>query len=330
MISTGFAAITVLVGVLGIAEAPDPSEASRPPGAPPAEPVRSEREPAMTAPQAIVLGLIEGLTEYLPISSTGHLLVAQKWMGIGPADGMTEAQREEAKRAADGYAIAIQAGAIVAVLGLYMRRVRHMAAGVLGRNDVGRRHAINLAVAFLPAAVIGTLFNSMIREHLFGMWPIVAAWFVGGAAILIVAWWRRGRSPREGMPLRFLTWRMALLIGFAQCIAMWPGMSRSLLTIVGAVLVGLTLPAAVEFSFLLGVVTLGAATCYDAYQNGWLMLEMYGPVNLMLGFTFAFLSAVIAIKWMVGYLHHHGLAVFGLYRVAIGIIAAALILLGLL
>ncbi len=270
---------------------------------------------------AIILGIVEGLTEYLPVSSTGHLLVTQQLLGIGVAD-------EQAKTAADAYAICIQAGAIVAVLWLYFGRVKQATLGVVGRSEPGRRLTLNLLAGFVPAAVIGLAFNDMIKDQLFGVWPIIAAWFVGGLAILIVVYRRRahGETPRSGMDLDSLTWKLALIIGFAQCLAMWPGVSRSLITIVGGVLVGLSLPAAVEFSFLLGLITLGAATCYDATKHGELMLKTYEPLSLALGLLFAFISAVLAVKWMVAYLNNHSMAVFGWYRVAIAVIVAALVL----
>ncbi len=271
--------------------------------------------------QAIILGIVEGLTEYLPVSSTGHLLVTQELLGLSTGD-------EQAKVAADAYAICIQAGAILAVLWLYFGRVRQAALGVVGRSVAGRRLALNLLAGFVPAAVIGLALNDLIKAQLFGMWPVIAAWFVGGLAILAVAWHRRahGDTPRTGMDLEALTWRLALVIGFAQCLAMWPGVSRSLITIVGGVLVGLSLPAAVEFSFLLGLITLGAATAYDTTKHGQLMLERYDAVPLALGLIFAFISAVLAVKWMVAYLNNHGMAVFGWYRVAIAIVVAALVL----
>ena len=267
--------------------------------------------------QALVLGLVEGLTEYLPVSSTGHLLLAQRLMGI------------ESSTAADAFAISIQGGAILAVLGLYRARVAQMAMGLFGRDETGRSLLINLVSAFVPAAVLGLLLEKPIKKYLFGgdewgMWPVVAAWFVGGLAILAVSFARRrrGDSPSAGLDLDQLTIRMALIVGFAQCIAMWPGVSRSLITIVGGVLVGLSLPAAVELSFLLGVITLTAATLYDALKHGPEMLTTYGVVPLLIGFVSAWISAVLAVKWMVGYLKSHGMEIFGWYRLALAIAVA--------
>lgn len=281
--------------------------------------------------QAIILGLVEGLTEYLPVSSTGHLILAQRMMGIGGGE------------AADAFAICIQAGAILAVLGLYRRRIFQMLSGLIWQGTGGLPLLRNLIVAFLPAMVFGLLLSSRIKEHLFGLWPIVAAWLVGGVAILVVAWKINGRNKADdgagsvasspmhrGFDMERLTWQLALVIGLAQCVAMWPGVSRSLVTIVAGVLVGMRLVAAVEFSFLLGVLTLGAATCYDGYKHGDVMLETYGALPLLLGFLFAFLSAVVAIKWMVTYLQSHGMQIFGWYRVALAVIVGVLILLNVI
>ena len=271
--------------------------------------------------QALILGLVEGLTEYLPISSTGHLLVAQRLLGI------------DSSNSADAFAICIQAGAILAVLGLYRVRVWKMTLGMLGRDDEGRHLAFSIILAFLPAAVIGLLLEKTIKKYLFGgeewgLWPVVAAWFFGGVAILAVTMFRRmrGATSHSGLDLERITFRMALIIGLFQCIAMWPGVSRSLLTIVGGLMVGLSIPAAVEFSFLLGVVTLTAATAYDALKHGQEMLQHYGVVPLLVGFGAAWVSAVIAIKWMVGYLKSHGLEIFGWYRIAAAIVVAAWLL----
>jgi undecaprenyl-diphosphatase len=271
--------------------------------------------------QALILGIVEGLTEYLPVSSTGHLLLAQRLMGI------------PSSTASDAFAISIQGGAILAVLGLYRGRVAQMLAGLAGRNATGRTLLFNLVAAFVPAAVIGLLLEKPIKKYLFGgdewgLWPVVAAWLVGGLAILAVSFARRrrGASPSTGLDLEYLTIRMALIVGFAQCLAMWPGVSRSLITIVGGVLVGLSLPAAVELSFLLGVITLSAATAYDALKHGSEMLATYGPIPLLIGFGAAWLSAVLAVKWMVGYLKSHGMEIFGWYRVLLAVAVAAWLL----
>ncbi len=271
--------------------------------------------------QAFILGLVEGVTEYLPISSTGHLLVTQRLLGI------------DSSNSADAFAICIQVGAILAVLGLYRVRVWKMTLGMLGRDAEGRHLAFSIILAFLPAAVIGLLLEKTIKKYLFGgdewgLWPVVAAWFFGGVAILAVTMFRRirGATPHSGLDLEHITLRMAVIVGLFQCIAMWPGVSRSLLTIVGGLMVGLSVPAAVEFSFLLGVVTLSAATAYDALKYGQEMLEHYGAVPLLIGLGAAWLSAVIAVKWMVGYLKSHGLEIFGWYRIGAAIVVAAWLL----
>jgi undecaprenyl-diphosphatase len=256
--------------------------------------------------QAIVLGLVEGLTEYLPVSSTGHLLVAQRLLGIS------------ADEAANAYAIAIQGGAIAAVLVLYRGRIVQMASGVLGRDSAGRRLAIALALAFVPAAIAGLAFDDAIEQRLFGPLPIAFAWAVGGVLMLTVG----ARLSRGGTPLEAITWRAALLVGLCQCAALWPGVSRSLATILGGVAAGLSLGAAVEFSFLLGLLTLGAATSYKAVDSGAVMLQAYGPVQILVGFLAAWLSATVSVRWMVGWLQQRGLALFGWWRLA----AAALVL----
>ncbi|MBW2108588.1 MAG: undecaprenyl-diphosphate phosphatase [Deltaproteobacteria bacterium] len=279
----------------------------------------------MTLIQAVVLGLVEGATEYLPVSSTGHLLLAQRFMGIGEPQ-VSGHRKSTAKTAADAYAICIQAGAILAVLGLYAARVKQMVLGLMGKDPSGFRMVVNIFAGFAPAAVCGLMLADRIQAVLFGPWPVIAAWFAGGVAILAVAWWTKGRRrlSSDSMALDELTWKMALGIGVAQCVAMWPGVSRSLMTIVGGVLVGLSVPAAVEFSFLLGVVTLGAATGYEALKHGEIMLAMFDPLVLLAGLMVAFVSAAIAVKWMVAYLNRHGLALFGYYRVALAAGAALL------
>lgn len=290
--------------------------------------------------QAIVLGVIEGITEYLPISSTGHLLLAQHFMGIGTKGVMDKA-------AADAFAICIQGGAILAVLGLYYKRTLQMAMGLLGKDPEGLRLAMVILAGFLPAAVLGMLFNDWIEAKLFSPWPITAALFVGGVAILAVSWHQGKKGTRgQGKELLELTWKMALIIGLLQCVAMWPGTSRSLMTIVGGVLVGLSLRAAVEYSFLLGVLTLTAATVkkaiwpvsgpgipeqYDTLFGGSaLMHHQYGTMALVIGVLGAAISAALAVKWLVSYLQKHGLSIFGWYRIVLSVVIGALFVTGML
>ena len=264
--------------------------------------------------QSLILGIVEGLTEFLPVSSTGHLLLTQRLLGISSSE------------AADAFAIAVQGGAILAVLGLYRRRAVQAVMGLIGRDAEGRKLLVNLVVAFLPAAVIGFLFNKKIEAALFGLWPVVAAWFVGGVAILLVSRWYGQREHGAGQSLEALSWQSALMIGLAQTVAMWPGTSRSLMALLGGMALGLSVPAALEFSFLLGVITLGAASGYKLVKSGHVMLEAYGLPTLGIGFVVAWLSAVIAVRWMVAYLRTRDLSIFGYWRVGLAVVVAALLL----
>lgn len=269
----------------------------------------------MTLLDALILGIVEGVTEYLPVSSTAHLLLAERALGL-PHD-----------EASDAYAICIQAGAIAAVFGLYRARIVQMIRGLRGGDAAGRRLFVNIIAAFLPAAVIGFAFSSTIKEHLFGLWPVVAAWGLGGVVILAL----RGRFARGGgRAIEDLDVRTAVLIGLVQCLAMWPGTSRSLATILGAVLLGLSVPAAVEFSFLLGLVTLGAATAHDAAKHGEAMIAQFGIAHLAVGMLAAAVSAAVSVKWLVGWLQTHGLEVFAGWRIGIAVIVAALLFAGVL
>jgi undecaprenyl-diphosphatase len=310
---------------------------------------------AMTAVDAVVLGLVEGITEFLPISSTGHLTVTQHLLGIG---GGSPAEKE----AADAYAVVIQAGAILAVVVLYWRRLVSLLQGLLGRDETGRRVLIGLVIAVVPIAVIGTIFESKIKEHLFGVGPVVFAWAVGGVVVLVLSqrgWWgnpdtdaevgaraapggvdaaattpEEALAPastggfaavvRRGVALDAITARQAAVIGAAQVLALWPGTSRSLVTIIAALAVGLSLAAAVEFSFLLGLVVLSAATLVDAAKHGDVIVETFGWLNPVIGFVVAFAAAVLAVRWMVSYLQRHSLAIFGWYRLAAALVVVLL------
>ncbi|MFM2199792.1 MAG: hypothetical protein RLZZ505_3224 [Verrucomicrobiota bacterium] len=284
--------------------------------------------------QAILLGLIEGITEYLPVSSTGHLIVAQRLMGLGT---VTEID----KLAADAFAICIQGGAILAVLGLYYKHVLKMLMGVLGRDPEGLKLAIAILIGFLPAAILGMLLNDIIEQKLFGLWPVIFAWIVGGIGILWTVNYRRKNPPRgNGRDILKLAWQSALFIGLLQCVAMWPGTSRSLMTICGGLIVGLSVKSAVEYSFLLGVLTLTAATVkkavwkidgigaeYDVWFGGFkLLTHQYDTLPLIAGLLAAAISAAFAVKWLVTYLQSHGLQIFGYYRIAVGLIVGTLVL----
>lgn len=275
----------------------------------------------MQAWQSILIGIVEGLTEYLPVSSTGHILLTQKILGI------------EATESSNAFAVVVQVGAILAVLGLYFQRCRTLLDGLLGKNPQGLLLLRNILIAFFPAAIAGLLFDKKIEQFLFGLWPVTAAWFVGGVAILAVAWFKRNAAPgarRTGLSLEDITPRTAFLIGLLQCIAMWPGTSRSLMVIVGGLLVGLNMIAAVEFSFLLGMVTLTAASGYKMlkFVKHPELLEGYSVSTMLLGIIAAWIAAVLSVKWMVGWLQKHGVTVFGYYRIGLAVVVTALLFAG--
>jgi undecaprenyl-diphosphatase len=263
----------------------------------------------LSLPEAILLGIVEGITEFLPISSTGHLLVVSDLIGFGQG---------EAANAADTYAIAIQFGAIVAVLALYRVRVWSMVQGMAGRDADGLSVLRALVAAFLPAAILGVALGDRIKDVLFGPLPVAIAWAIGGLVLLI--WVPRGGTTA----LHQLSLRSALIIGIAQGLALWPGVSRSLVTLIAGLAIGLSLAAAIEFSFLLGLITLTAATVYDTTRNGGELIEMFGITTPLVGVLTAFVTALIAVRWMVNYLNSRSLAIFGWYR--LGIAAGAFVL----
>jgi undecaprenyl-diphosphatase len=276
--------------------------------------------------QAIILGLVEGITEYLPISSTGHLILVSSAMGL---------DTPEQKNALDAFNIVIQGGAILAVVGLYRNRMLQMFRGMVGRDDAGRALLINLGVAFIPAAVLGAILDDWLEAHLFFAGPVLAALFIGGLYMIGLDRWQKrpvtdGEVQRGG-ELDSLTPRRALAIGLFQCIAMWPGTSRSMMTITGGMIVGLRPVAAAEFSFLLGVPTLGAATFYKLYKNisyartngHQNLFEQLGVMPAVVGLIVAAASAALAVRWLVAFLNKHGLTAFGVYRI---VLCAALLI----
>ena len=265
----------------------------------------------LSIPEALLLGIVEGITEFLPISSTGHLLVVGHLIGFG---------KGEASVAADTYSIAIQFGAILAVMYLYRVRMWSMARGVFGADNEGRAVLTRLILAFLPAAFLGAVFGDALKEKLFGPVPVAIAWCVGGVVLLV---WKQKHGTTA---LTNLSLRNALIIGLAQGLALWPGVSRSLVTLIAALALGLSMSAALEFSFLLGLLTLSAATFFDLSKHGSELVDQFGLLAPSVGFVCAFITALVAVKWMVAYLAGHSLRIFGWYRLGVGAVAAILLL----
>jgi undecaprenyl-diphosphatase len=281
----------------------------------------------MEAWKAAVLGLVEGLTEYLPVSSTGHLILAGWLLGLHGA---------ATKEAVDAFDIVVQGGAILAVLGLYGGRVRSMLRGMAGRDDEGRRLLLHLLVAFVPAAVTGLLLDDLVDAFLFRPAPVLAALGLGGVAMIALE--RFGVTSRGTRRIEDLRWTDALGIGLFQCLALWPGTSRSMATIVGGAVLGLERRQAAEFSFLLGLPTLGAATAYalvknlhHAHRDGTPdLFTLLGVVPVALGMVVAAASAAVAVRWLVGFLGRRGLAPFGWYRVGLAVVLGGLLASGTL
>jgi undecaprenyl-diphosphatase len=255
---------------------------------------------------AAILGLVEGLTEFLPVSSTGHLIVAGSLLNF---------TGERAKL----FEIVIQAGAIVAVCWEYRARLFAVARG-LPRERAAQRFVLNLLIAFLPAAVLGLAFGSAIKARLFAPVPVAGA-FIAGALVILWAE-RRQRARPDSIRIRSvdeLSWADALKIGFAQAFALIPGTSRSGATIIGGMLFGLSRQAATEFSFFLAIPTLFAATGYDLVKNRHLLST--GDLSMIaVGFAVAFVSAFFTIRALLRYVAHHDFVPFAWYRIAFGLV----------
>lgn len=282
---------------------------------------------------AAVLGLIEGITEYLPVSSTGHLILASGLLGLGDTP--------ESKRAIDAFDVVIQGGAILAVVGLYWPRVVGMARGLVGKDRAGLRLFINLTIAFIPSATLGLLLGNTIEHRLFYATPVLGAILLGGVYMLVMSLWVSGRlsTPRIAIREKTLddvTPGQALMIGLLQCVSLWPGTSRSMMTITGGLFAGLRPKQAAEFSFLLGLPTLTSATAYRLAKDIWQsheggtpnMFEVLGVPACIVGMAVAAVSAAIAVRWLVGFLTRHGLSLFGWYRIVLTLLLLALVLWG--
>ena len=251
--------------------------------------------------KAALLGLIEGVTEFIPVSSTGHLILASQWLG-------------ETGEAAKTFDIFIQLGAILAIVWLYRTRLTRTLLSA--RTDpVSRRFLLNLVIAFLPAAIVGFLAHDWIKARLFTPVVVASALVVGGLLILLVEWLRPRERVADVADVRPAT---ALGVGLAQVLSLIPGTSRSGATIMGGYALGLSRRAATEFSFFLSIPVMFAATLYDLLKSRG-ALEAADLPAFAVGFAVSFASAVVVVKAFLGYVSHHSFGVFAWYRIALGV-----------
>lgn len=257
---------------------------------------------------ALLLGILEGLTEFLPVSSTGHLILLGEHLG----------HHDEAAKTLE---IVIQLGAVLAVVVYYRARLGKLVRGVLAREASSLRLLGALVVAFLPAAVVGLLAHKWIKALLFGSLPVAGALIVGGVVMIVVELVRARRPDKGKDGVEHITLRKAFGIGVAQCFAMWPGASRSMTTIVGGQLGGLSTATAAEFSFLLAIPTLGAATLYDLLKSWDTLVAAPGALMAVaVGSVVSFVVALLVIAVFLRYLRRFGLLPFGVYRIALGVV----------
>lgn len=251
---------------------------------------------------ALILGIVEGLTEFLPVSSTGHLILAGQLLGFNDEKGKV-------------FEIAIQFAAILAVVWEYRRRLWHTLVSIKS-EPVSQRLAINMIVAFLPAAILGFLFLKQIKTYLFNPIVVASAFIIGGFLIL---WAERREHRVHAETIDDMTWRDALKVGFAQAVAMIPGTSRSGATIIGGLFFGLSRRAATEFSFFLAIPTMFAATFYDVYKHR--ALFSAGDLDLFaVGGVVSFISAFLAVRGLLRFISRHDFSVFAYYRIAFGVL----------
>ncbi len=253
--------------------------------------------------KALFLGLIEGLTEFLPISSTGHLILFGHLIDFKSDSGRV-------------FEVVIQFGAILAVCWLYRQKIIALIRGFFSGEVHARRFAINVFVAFLPAVVIGVLAVDFIKQVLFSPLVVAFALIIGGLIIFAVE--AREYKPKT-IEATDISFKQSILVGFAQCVAMVPGTSRSGATIIGGMLLGLSRKAATEFSFFLAMPTMLGAATYDLFRNA-NVLTSDNLVNISVGFMAAFVAALLVIKALVKFVEKHSLRVFAWYRIVLGIL----------
>jgi undecaprenyl-diphosphatase len=251
--------------------------------------------------RAVILGIVEGITEFLPVSSTGHMLLVKRFFGLGEGSFW------------DSFIVLIQLGAILAIVVIYFAKLWRVALGMFS-NPEDRRFVIGLLVAFLPAAVIGAAAGGYIKAFLFNPWVVCFSLIVGGAILLWVD--QLELEPHEHDATTFPL-PMYLGIGFAQCLAMIPGVSRSGASIVAAMLFGADKHAAAEFSFFLAIPTMVGAFAYDLYKNRAEMTTDHIGI-IAIGFVVSFITAIIVVKTFLSYVTRHGFTLFAWWRVIVG------------
>jgi undecaprenyl-diphosphatase len=262
---------------------------------------------------AALLGILEGLTEFLPVSSTGHLILLGEWLG----------HNDEAAKTLE---IVIQLGAVLAVVVTFRKRLHELVRGTLRREPESLKLAAALAIGFAPAAASGYLLHRVIKAHLFGPIPVAAGLIVGGVVMIAVEALRAKQGDVGLTGLEHVTPKRALIVGVLQCFSLWPGASRSMTTIVGGQVSGLSTATAAEFSFLLAIPTLGAATIFDLLTNGRALLADSSFVTAtVVGLVVSFAVALLVIAAFLRYLRRFGLAPFGVYRIALGVLVIALV-----
>jgi undecaprenyl-diphosphatase len=290
---------------------------------------------------SLVLGLVEGITEFLPISSTGHLIIADHALGLEAeaplqdATGKTLWYKKPSahypagipltiKLAANTYIVVIQIGAIAAVVVIYYAQLFGIIRGLFGQNADGLRLLRNIVLGCLPAGVLGVFFNEWIDEHLFSVQAVIVALISGAVLMFAAERWRRDQTVKSSrLEPADLSAKQALGVGVMQCLALWPGMSRSMVTMVGGYFCGLTPAKAAEFSFLLGLPTLTGAALLKGVTSGPAMITVFGLPHVLLGGAVAALSAGAAVTFLVRYLTRHGLGVFAAYRILLAVLLGA-------
>lgn len=258
--------------------------------------------------KAFVLGIVEGMTEFLPVSSTGHLILVGEWINFNSTESKV-------------FEVVIQLGSILAVVWIFRARIIQLLKGALQRDTVELALIRNLLIAFLPAAIVGALFISQIKALFFHPGVVVVTLVLGG---LIMLWVERPSAVRRAptaLSLETVSWKQALAVGCAQCLAMIPGTSRSGSTIIGGMIAGIERKTATEFSFFLAMPTMFAAAFYDTYKHAG-ELAQSDIAAIAVGFVMAFLSALVIVKAVLAFVARHTYRVFGWYRIVLGLVVA--------